>query len=526
MSFLRTSLPQIMFVMEPTLTSENAKLVDALGAVLSKTHKYLAADASSGEAQKAVQYFDGLITSHFSAAAAGAARDPNKGSPVHIAAILRILVAQTKVTSHYLDTFSGDFVKLLKFFASEKISEAASKKGRTDKSKTTAAKLASNICMLLRLLSHKILDDAGQKQMLLHTLISLMTSKPPDGAILLEILNAIRNWSEKSTDTSSNLTVKETVLFLQRLAPVERHGLNVGDWNRTFLTALLQICRSKAMGETAQALRVQAFRNVEQVFLMGLQAREPKLRHAYFQLHNASLGRTLFARLKHIVDGQEWEAMASDFWLKQGTDLLFAILLEKEPINLAPTSAKLAPVWNASWKANDTEMPDAHGAEETVKGKEKDKGKDKNKEGENEEEGEGANIQKYARTLLARHGAFMSTVSKLRVADMIFPLREFAQIDSHVAYHLWVLIFPIVWATLQKEEQLQLAKPMISLLSKEYHVQQAARRPNVVQALLEGISLSQPQPKIPSELIKFLGKSCNAWHIALPLLERDRKSVV
>lgn len=39
------------------------------------------------------------------------------------------------------------------------------------------------------------------------------------------------------------------------------------------------------------------------------------------------------------------------------------------------------------------------------------------------------------------------------------------------------------------------------------------------QALLEGISLSQPQPKIPSELIKFLGKTYNAWHIAIPLLE-------
>ncbi len=40
-----------------------------------------------------------------------------------------------------------------------------------------------------------------------------------------------------------------------------------------------------------------------------------------------------------------------------------------------------------------------------------------------------------------------------------------------------------------------------------------------MQALLEGISLSQPQPKIPSELIKFLGKTYNAWHIAIPLLE-------
>ena len=40
-----------------------------------------------------------------------------------------------------------------------------------------------------------------------------------------------------------------------------------------------------------------------------------------------------------------------------------------------------------------------------------------------------------------------------------------------------------------------------------------------LQALLEGISLSQPQPKIPSELIKFLGKTFNAWHMAIPLLE-------
>lgn len=31
--------------------------------------------------------------------------------------------------------------------------------------------------------------------------------------------------------------------------------------------------------------------------------------------------------------------------------------------------------------------------------------------------------------------------------------------------------------------------------------------------------MSQPQPKIPSELIRFLGKTYSAWHIAIPLLE-------
>ena len=40
-----------------------------------------------------------------------------------------------------------------------------------------------------------------------------------------------------------------------------------------------------------------------------------------------------------------------------------------------------------------------------------------------------------------------------------------------------------------------------------------------LQAMMEGISLSQPQPKVPSELIKFVGKRFNAWHICIPLLE-------
>ena len=57
---------------------------------------------------------------------------------------------------------------------------------------------------------------------------------------------------------------------------------------------------------------------------------------------------------------------------------------------------------------------------------------------------------------------------------------------------MWVLVFPIVWATLQKEEQVQLAKPMIILPSKDYHRKQEDKRPNVVQALLEYWSLSKP----------------------------------
>ena len=50
-------------------------------------------------------------------------------------------------------------------------------------------------------------------------------------------------------------------------------------------------------------------------------------------------------------------------------------------------------------------------------------------------------------------------------------------------------------------------------------MRQAAARPNVVQALLDGISLSMPQPKIPAELFRFLGRTFNAWNLALTLVE-------
>eukprot|EP00879_Flechtneria_rotunda_P005042 GHRR01005319.1.p1 GENE.GHRR01005319.1~~GHRR01005319.1.p1 ORF type:complete len:3477 (+),score=1416.33 GHRR01005319.1:1112-11542(+) len=130
-----------------------------------------------------------------------------------------------------------------------------------------------------------------------------------------------------------------------------------------------------------------------------------------------------------------------------------------------------------------------------------------------------ADIPEDIKQLLSDHLQFLAATGKYTVSNMMGPLREYAQVDPYVAYHLWVLVFPIVWATLQKQQQINLAKPIISLLSKEYHQRQSVARPNVVQALLEGISLSQPQPKIPPELIKYLGKAFNAWHIAIPLLE-------
>lgn len=78
--------------------------------------------------------------------------------------------------------------------------------------------------------------------------------------------------------------------------------------------------------------------------MLGIRAKDPEMRMKFFTLYHESLGRMLFTRLQYIIQIQDWEALSDVFWLKQGLDLLLAILVEDKSITLAPNSAKVPPL--------------------------------------------------------------------------------------------------------------------------------------------------------------------------------------
>lgn len=78
--------------------------------------------------------------------------------------------------------------------------------------------------------------------------------------------------------------------------------------------------------------------------MLGLRAKDPEIRQRFFLLYHDTIDKTLFVRLQFIIQQQDWEAVSDCFWLKQGLDLLLAILVENEPINLAPNSARIPPL--------------------------------------------------------------------------------------------------------------------------------------------------------------------------------------
>lgn len=75
--------------------------------------------------------------------------------------------------------------------------------------------------------------------------------------------------------------------------------------------------------------------------MLGLRAKDPEMRKRFFKLYHEIVGKTLFSRLQFIIQTQDWEAVSDVFWLKQGLDLILAILVENEPITLAANSARV-----------------------------------------------------------------------------------------------------------------------------------------------------------------------------------------
>ena len=399
----------------------------------------------------------------------------------------------------------------------------------------TGLEITASCCQVL---------GSEHRKAFMQTLAMFMSSgKTTPPAILMALLNVLYNWLLGTSVNSSCLTGKETILFLQRMAQLERAGATSGPirscWEKKFLDLVHQLSCDipDAVTDLSAA---EVFAKVERVFLLGLRASDPNQRSQFLAVYNNFIDRApssivttqgsdlkvdeskLFKRLQFIISIQDWEALSNRFWLNQCLDLLLSILVEDEVITLAPNSAQIPPLLSA------TKLNVFNPAGANAGGKRNCQAGDKLNTEDIITQQSCSDAQMSSldvilptdvKEMIDSHSAFLEQTGDLRVHSLVRALRELCHADNTVAYHCWVLVFPIVWATLQKENQVQLAKPIINLLSKEYHVRQASARPNVVQALLEGISLSQPQPKIPSELIKFLGKTYNAWHIAIPLLE-------
>jgi hypothetical protein len=68
--------------------------------------------------------------------------------------------------------------------------------------------------------------------------------------------------------------------------------------------------------------------------------------------------------------------------------------------------------------------------------------------------------------LLSRYSDFLKQACTGKVAQLATAMYECSIADERMARHLYACIFPILWASLEQEEQMSLARPIVQLLTR------------------------------------------------------------
>ncbi|KAJ3100237.1 hypothetical protein HDU97_002421, partial [Phlyctochytrium planicorne] len=307
-----------------------------------------------------------------------------------------------------------------------------------------------------------------------------------DMKIANKVLEMAKWWILENTEPFP--TQKEKANLMVKLLNLESRGDKA--FNEEYLTLVLGIYSNPTFARSELTVRL------EKAFLWGTRFEDAELRGKFCKILNDSVDANVAARLNYIVGVQNWDHLASYFWIKQAVDLVIGSITTSEKLSACVVGYRV-------------------GCEI--------RGEDAMQIEENKME---VDIEESSPKF--QHMKFIESLREMKVSDLLTAIREFSYIDSSLASHLWTVLFPMAWSMLHGNERQLLTKMFVPLLAKDYHIKQADARPNVIQTLVEGLCRCLPVVSLPPVLIKYLGKTFNALYISLEYLHNmvlDQKSL-
>lgn len=250
-----------------------------------------------------------------------------------------------------------------------------------------------------------------------------------------------------------------------------------------FLDLVIRIYEDPRIARTELTVRL------EHAFLVGTRAQDVEMRERFMNIFDRSLQKSISTRLVYILISQNWDTLNESFWLSQAIQLIFGAVESGATVQLHDDDFKLlspAQIFGPS---------------------QRDSRKDE------------LMLDDRFENFIAEHRRFYNSLGDVKVRDIFGPLCQLQHTDSNVAYQLWVALFPLCWSSISRDDRNELEKGMITLVTKDYHHRQVDRRPNVIQALLEGSVRTKPRLKIPAHVMKFLSRTYDAWYTAAVALE-------
>ncbi|KAI9486745.1 MAG: hypothetical protein EXX96DRAFT_53394 [Benjaminiella poitrasii] len=385
----------------------------------------------------------------------------------NIYGVFKLLQAFSTGRIEQLDPFIPGMVKMLQKLTKEHITSPHT-------SSTAPDSLVNLLILGLGLLKKRISYLGDQRRYFLTCLIQLI-EKSPDVQLLHTIMDMLREWTLDRKEAFP--TIKEKAGLLVKMMSIESR--NDTQLTEDFLDLVIKIYSNPSFARSELTVRL------EQAFLFGTCNENPQIRIQFMRVFDRSISRTLYTRLHYILGIQNWESLADTFWIHQALDMLFGAV-KVNPQTSVPHTLKIKSIKSIGDQGESMEI----------------------------------DVPNEVNEIISQHQLFLKNLQEYDTNNVIFAVRHLQYLDANTAFRIWVDLFPMCWSILSGTEKHDMVKVMINLLAKEYHNKQIELRPNVIQALLTGIANTGAGLKLPPHLIKYLGKTHNAWHTAIEILQQ------
>ncbi|KAI8367767.1 hypothetical protein BD560DRAFT_353389 [Blakeslea trispora] len=458
------NMSQLFRLLENSIKSDNTRVHTALqpvlstifGAINQTTNSEKPDELQHPDVAAFVSLLDSTITD-------------GMASMNNIYVVLKLLQASSTNRSEQLDPFVIGIVKLLQKLTKEHIISAHT-------APPTSQDSQINLLILgLNLLKKRISHLGDQRRWLLSCLTQLI-EKSPDVQLLHTILDMVSEWTLDRKEAFP--TVREKAGLLVKMMTFEARSDT--QLLEDFLELVIKIYSDPSFARSELTVRL------EQAFLLGTCNGNPNIRSQFMRIFDKSTSRNLYTRLDYILGVQNWESLSHTFWIHQALDMLLGSIKTNTQIT-SPQTLKVKSI-------------------KTIGG-----------QGELMEEAE---VPEKLTQVIQKHQSFLKNLQNSDINTSVSSTRYLQYLDAETAFKLWVDLFPMCWNSMSNVERNDMTKVLINLLAKDYHNKQADLRPNVVQALLAGIAKTQHDIKLPPHLVKYLGKTFNAWHTAIDILQR------
>ncbi|KAL2863263.1 histone acetyltransferase TRA1 [Aspergillus lucknowensis] len=328
------------------------------------------------------------------------------------------------------------------------------------------------------LISVRMSHLGEQRRPFLSVLAQLVERSQNEG-LCTKVLTMVESWIFHSTESWP--TLKEKTAVLHKMLLFEHR--QTPDMLHKFLELVIRIYEDSKITRTELTVRL------EHAFLVGTRAKDVEMRNRFMTIFDRSLTRLASSRLSYVLTCQNWDTLADSFWLAQASHLILGCVDMTAPARLHTDDFTVYPL---SFLFGNAEK-DPRRAEIMV--------------------------DNQLETFIADRKRFLGEIAQVKTRDLVEPLCQLQHTDPSTAYSLWTALFPILWSTLSREDRIDLEKGVVSLINREYHQRQVDKRPNVIQALLEGVVRATPRFKIPPHALKYLSRTYDAWYTAAKYLE-------